>query len=208
MAGDAQRKGGVVNGAVGKILLHQPVPLFTRLRVARIGGQDEGVPAEAFFPFRGEGFEHRLLGGAEAADLFEGVQLAALDLQNGLDAQRVAQHRAGGGDPAALFEVAQGIDRDEDAGVKGGAVELRADLRRCEPAAPEQHRVIDRLAEGGRDPLVVGDKDPPRVFRRLRQPLRDRDNAAQAAGHGNVDDRLRFRKELVPGSHRVARRGH
>ena len=62
--------------------------------------------------------DHDLFCLRQRVDFLECVQLLALDLQHGLDAQNAADERGGGGEPSSLLEIFQGVECDINAAVK------------------------------------------------------------------------------------------
>ena len=111
MAGDAQRERiaeahGDVGEDGGKLCFERPDLLLPR----GVREADAHLPCRRKVCKAGrkialQSIRHHLLCLLQGLHLLEGVELAALDLQNGLDAQDSADERRRGGEPSALFEI-------------------------------------------------------------------------------------------------------
>ena len=100
------------------------------------------------------------LGGLGAPHLLVGVQLAGLELKNRLEVQCAAQQSSGGSDPAAFFQIVEGVYHDVDLGVERGLLQALLDLCAGLAPLPQSQSVQHRLALGGGDALVVSHKHP------------------------------------------------
>ena len=199
MAGDAQRQRRAVDLLPGKGLPHRAVPGFAQIVVAGIGGHQPQRPAAGQ---RVDGLAQRLkqrrLGRRVAPHLLVGVQLAARQLQNGLQVQRAAQQRRRRCDPPALPQVFQGVHRQIDLALGTGALQRVPDGAPVQPQLPQRQRVQHRLAQGGRDPAVVHHLHPARVGFLRRQRPGGGAGARQPRTHRQIHHRVVAGQQLVP----------
>ena len=91
----------------------------------------------------------------------EGVELVALNLKHGLDAQHRAQGRRRGGYAPAAMQVFERVDRYVYARREPFLLKYGRGLRRGIAQAQQLHGVEDRLALRGGDALVVHNRDAP-----------------------------------------------
>ena len=132
-----------------------------------------------------EGLDHHLLGVDHAPDLFIGVQLSPLELEDGLDVEDGRHGRPGGGHPPPLAEVFQGAHRHVDAGQGALLFQDVPDfLRRAplgqEDLSPEFAAIAAQLSAAFGQPLSVS-VEPS-------NPTSDEEAAAELAGERAYDD--------------------
>ena len=134
--------------------------LLVRAGVGRDDADALHAP-EARFEVGLHGVEYYLLGGLHAVGHGEGVELVALNLEHGLDAQHRAQGRRRGGYAPAATQVFERVDRYVYARREPFLLEYGRGLRRGIAQAQQLHGVEDRLALRGGDALVVHNRDAP-----------------------------------------------
>lgn len=78
-----------------------------------------------------QSLQQGLFGLEHSPDLFVGVQLSTLDLQDGLNMEHRRHRSARRGHPAAFPQILQGVHRDVDAGRIPLRLQNVPDLRRC-----------------------------------------------------------------------------
>ena len=131
-----------------------------------------------------------------APDLFIGVQLVTLDLEHRLDAQDGGHGRPGGGDSAALLQIFQGVHGDVDAGVVALSFQDIPDLLSGLALGQQGQGVADGLHQGHGDALVVHHQHPAAVL--PGQGLGRSAGAAEAGGHGEVENRIVILQKAFP----------
>ena len=161
MASDAHGEHGGVDLELGESLLDEFVPLRTQLVRAGVGGLDDELALSLQTGELGlQRVDQLGLGGLGTPYLLIGVQLAGLELKDGLQVQCAAQQSSSGRDPAAFFQIVEGVHHDVDLGVERGLFQALLDLRAGLAPLPQSQRVQHRLALGSGDALVVSHKHP------------------------------------------------
>ena len=148
------------------------------------------------------GVQHGLLGGLPAPGLGKGVQLLALDAQHRLEVEHRADGGGSRGAAAPLFQILEGVHGNIDVRVKLGLFQQRLDLRGAPARGGQGLGVQRRLPQGDGDALVVDHLYPSAVV--LGQHHRRLAGAAQAAGHGDVNQLVIVLQNPVPQLQHVA----
>ena len=206
MAGDAQ-------GQLVHIHLVSREPFFDFLLPfpgVRFGAgvgrlQVDFLSGEAFAHVLFHRVQHDLLGLPEASGFGEGVQLLSLNLQHRLDVQDGSDGRRGGGDPAALLQILQGVHGDVNAGFQLRFFQKVLDFRAGPALLCKLDGVQNGELLGDGDSLVVDDEDLPVIV--LGQHEGSFAGIAQPAGHWDIDNFIIFVQKPVPQVHHIPRRG-
>ena len=103
---------------IGKCGLHLPAPGLPQGGVAAgiAGKHGHFHPRKPGGQVMAQSLQQGLFGLEHSPDLFVGVQLSALDLQDGLNMEHRRHRSARRGHPAAFPQILQGVHRDVDAG--------------------------------------------------------------------------------------------
>ena len=139
-----------------------------------------------------QGIRHHLFCLFQGLHFLESVELAALDLQNGLDPQDGADERRRGRQSSALFEILQRLQREVNAAVFCRILELFCDLLGAEAALRHREGVIDAVLQGDGNAAVVDDLHPALI---------------EGARHGDVDHVAPLFEEAFPHFRDARRRG-
>ena len=152
-----------------------------------------------------QGIRHHLFCLFQGLHFLESVELAALDLQNGLDPQDGADERRRGGQPSALFQILQRLQREVNAAVFCRILELFCDLLGAEAALRHREGVIDAVLQGDGNAAVIDDLYSAVIL--LCELLRRMAALGKGARHGDMHHVAPLFEEAFPHFRDARRRG-